>query len=82
MATLHKGDDDDDDDDDNNNNNGIQHTKARLGQLLKKQHSNAWPVYYKYGRLICGEDTFLWLSRGDLKAETESEITAARDQAL
>jgi hypothetical protein len=25
---------------------------------------------------------FLWLSKGDLKAETESEIVAAQDQAL
>jgi hypothetical protein len=28
------------------------------------------------------EDTFLWLSKGDLKAETESEIVAAQDRAL
>jgi hypothetical protein len=27
-------------------------------------------------------DTFLWLSRGDLKGETESEIIVAQDQAL
>ena len=25
---------------------------------------------------------FLWLSKGDLKAETESEIVAAQDQAI
>ena len=25
--------------------------------------------------------TFLWVSRGELKAETESEITAAQDHA-
>ena len=33
-------------------------------------------------QLISEEDTFLWLSKGDLKVETESEIVAAKDQAL
>ena len=33
-------------------------------------------------QLIGEEDTFLWLSKGDLKAETESEIVAAQDQEL
>ena len=33
-------------------------------------------------QLISEEDAFLWLSKGDLKAETESEIVAAQDQAL
>jgi len=33
-------------------------------------------------QLIGEEDMFLWQSRGDLKGETESEITAAQDQAL
>ena len=33
-------------------------------------------------QLISEEDTFLWLSKGDLKAETESEILAAQDQTL
>ena len=33
-------------------------------------------------QLISKEDMFLWLSKGDLKAETESEIVAAQDQAL
>ena len=28
-------------------------------------------------QLISEEDTFLWLSKGDLKAETETEIVAA-----
>ena len=31
---------------------------------------------------ISEEETFLWQSKGDLKAETESEIVAAQDQAL
>jgi len=33
-------------------------------------------------RLISEEETFLWLSKGDLKAETEGEILAAQYQAL
>jgi hypothetical protein len=33
-------------------------------------------------QIISEEDTFLWLSKGDLKAETESEIVAAQDQVI
>jgi len=33
-------------------------------------------------RVISEEDTFLWLPKGDLKAETESEIVTTQDQAL
>jgi hypothetical protein len=32
--------------------------------------------------LLGGEDTFIWLSRGDLKGETESETIAAQNWAL
>jgi len=35
------------------------------------------------GRQLNGEeDTFLWLPMGDLKVGTETEVTAAQDQAL
>jgi hypothetical protein len=33
-------------------------------------------------QLISEKDTFPWLSKGDLKAETEGEIVAAQDQAI
>jgi hypothetical protein len=33
-------------------------------------------------QLISEQDMFLWLSKEDLKAETESEIVAAQNQAL
>jgi hypothetical protein len=33
-------------------------------------------------QLVSEKDTFQWLSRGDLKGETENEIIAAQDQAL
>jgi hypothetical protein len=33
-------------------------------------------------QLMSEEDTFLWLSKADLKAETGSEIVAAQDQAI
>ena len=33
-------------------------------------------------QIISGEGTFLRLSRGDLKEETEREVTAAQDQAV
>ena len=39
-------------------------------------------MHGQYIRNISEEDTFLWISKGDLKAETESEIVAAQDQAL
>jgi septation ring formation regulator EzrA len=64
----------------------MQHTKGRLGEVLKKKWKNK-VMHGQYIRdidrqLISEEDTFLWLSKGDLKAEIESEIVAAQDQEL
>ena len=60
--------------------------KAKLAEVLKKK----WESKVMHGQyirnmdrqLISEEDTFLWLSKGDLKAETESEIVAAQEQTL
>jgi hypothetical protein len=65
---------------------GIQNTKASLAESLKEKWENK-VMHGQYIRstdkqLISAEDTFLWLSKGDLKAEAESEIVAARDQEL
>ena len=44
---------------------------------------NAWAIHRNMdGQLISEEDTFLWLWKERLKAERESEIAAAQDQAL
>jgi hypothetical protein len=60
--------------------------KARLvGSLKKKCESKEMHSQYigsMATQLICEEDTFLWLLRGDLKGETGSEIIAAQDQEL
>jgi len=65
---------------------GIPHIKAKLGVSLRvKWESKIINGHYarNMDRQLIGEsDTFLWLSRGDLKGETESDIIAAPDQAL
>jgi len=65
---------------------GMQHMKGRLGEVLNKKWKNK-VMRRQYLRninrqLISEEGMFLWLLKGDLKAETESEIVAAQDQAL
>jgi hypothetical protein len=47
----------------------------RLPTEKMGKQSNAWPEVYNIHmerQLISEEDKFLWLSRGDLKGETES----------
>ena len=64
----------------------IQHIKAKLGESLKKK----WESKLMRGQyirsmdrqLISEKDKFLWLSRGELKGETESEIIVAQDLAI
>jgi hypothetical protein len=65
---------------------GIQNTKARLAESSKEKWENK-VLQSQYIRsidkqFICEEDIFVWLSKEDLKAETENEIVAAQDQAL
>jgi len=65
---------------------GAEHIKTRLQEFLKKKRKSK-AIYGQYTRrrdrqLISEEDTFLRLSKGDLKEETESEIIVAQDQAL
>jgi len=62
---------------------GMQHTKAILGEKTWKSKVMHGQYIRNIDRqLISEEDTFLLLSKGDLKAETESEIVAAQNQEL
>jgi hypothetical protein len=66
--------------------NEIQHTTAKLGEVLKKKWKNK-AMHGQYIRnidkqLISEVDTFPWLKKRDVKAETESEIVAAQYQTL
>jgi len=61
-------------------------TQGKIGRVPKKTGKNK-VIHGKCIRnidrhLISEEDTFLCLSKGDLKAETANEIVAAQDQAL
>jgi len=65
-----------------NEKSDAKHTKARLGESLKKWKNKVMhgPYIRNIDRQrIIEEYTFLWLSKGDLKAETESEIVATQD---
>jgi hypothetical protein len=61
----------------------IQHTKARLGEIQK----NKWKNKVMHGQYIRNIDSLLvkkirsFLSEGDIKATTESEIVEAQDQS-
>ena len=49
---------------------------------MEKQSNDGQYIRNIDRQFISEEDTFLWLSKGDLKAETEGEIVAAQDQAI
>ena len=65
---------------------GYQHIKAKFREFLKKK----WESKVMHGQyirsmdrqLIGEEDMCLRLLSGDVKGDSESEITAAQDQAL
>lgn len=53
-----------------------------MGRIIGKKVRHGQYIRSRDRRLISIEDTFLWLSRGDLARETECEIIAAQAQAL
>jgi hypothetical protein len=58
--------------------NSIQNQARRIFKKKLGKQSAARTLYKKYREPINEKDTFLWLAKGDLKAETESEIKAAQ----
>jgi hypothetical protein len=64
--------------------------RSTLKRILEESLKTKWESRLMYGQyirsvdrqLIGGEDTLLWILRGDLKGENGSEIIAAEDQAL
>ena len=65
---------------------GIQLIKAKTGESLKEKWDSkimhGWYIWSTDRQLISKEDVSLWLSKGNLKGEAESEIIAAQDQTL
>ena len=56
-----------------------------MGQSLKKKWKNKvlqGQYITNIDRQLISEEDMLWLSKGDLKAEIESEIVEVQDQAL
>jgi hypothetical protein len=58
-----------------------------IGRVSKEKIKKNKIMHGQYIRsrdrqLISEKYTFVWLSKGDVKAETESEIVAAQDQAI
>ena len=64
----------------------MKYKKGRLGEVLEMKWENkvmhGQCIRNTERQLTSEEDTSLWLSKGDLKAETGSEIVATKDQAL
>ena len=61
--------------------------KSKISGVVKEKKCESRVMHGQYNRsmdrqLIGKEDTILWLSRGDPKGETESEIIVAHDQTL
>jgi hypothetical protein len=52
--------------------------KVKLGEVLKKNLK----IKAMHEQYVWNIDSFLWLMKGDLKAEIETEIVATQDQAL